>query len=54
VRAFGADEMMLDAAIIEGTSLADTIDSLLGNEAVHHLHVHNASRGCYAARVDRA
>jgi hypothetical protein len=54
VRAFAADEMMLDAAIIQGTSLASTIDGLLANEAVHHLHVHNASRGCFAARVDRA
>jgi hypothetical protein len=54
VRAFDADEMMLDAAIIEGTSLADTLDRLLANEGVHHLHVHNASRGCFAARVQRA
>ena len=54
VRAFDADEMMLDAAIIEGASLAETIDALLGNTEVHHLHVHNASRGCFAARVDRS
>jgi hypothetical protein len=53
VRAFDADEMMLDAAIIEGASLAETIDALLGNTEVHHLHVHNASRGCFAARVQR-
>ena len=53
MRAFDADEMMLDAAIIQGTSLATTIDGLLANDDVHHLHVHNASRGCFAARVDR-
>jgi len=53
VRAFDADAMMIDAALIEGTSLDDTIDRLLANGDVDHLHVHNASRGCFAARVDR-
>jgi hypothetical protein len=53
LRAFDADEMMLDAALIEGGALAATIDRLLDNDEVHHLHVHNASRGCFAARVDR-
>jgi hypothetical protein len=53
VRAFDAHEMMVDAAIIQGASLGDTLDGLLANDEVHHIHVHNASRGCYAARVER-
>jgi hypothetical protein len=54
VRAFDADEKMVDAAIIQGDTLAETLDGLLANGEVHHIHVHNASRGCFAARVDRA
>ena len=54
VRAFDADEMMVDAAIIQGTALGDTLDGLLANSEVHHVHVHNASRGCFAALVQRA
>jgi hypothetical protein len=53
-RAFDALAMMLDAALIDGRQLPTTIEQLLGNPAVDHLHVHNEPRGCFAARVDRA
>ena len=45
---------MLDAALIEGDDLRDTIEMLFDNAGINHLHVHNASRGCFAARVERA
>jgi hypothetical protein len=54
VRGFDNAAMMLDAALIEGDDLAKTIESLFDNPAIDHLHVHNASRGCFAARVGRA
>ena len=53
VRAFDASAMMLDAALIDGRQLPTTIEQLLANPAVDHLHVHNEPRGCFAARVDR-
>ncbi|HEX2784166.1 MAG TPA: DUF1203 domain-containing protein, partial [Ilumatobacteraceae bacterium] len=53
VRAFDTSDMMLDAALIDGRELAPTIERLLENTAVDHLHVHNEPRGCFAARVDR-
>jgi hypothetical protein len=53
VRGFDSTSMMLDAALIEGTDLAGTIETLFDNPAIDHLHVHNASRGCWAARVER-
>ena len=53
VRAFDTSEMMLDAALIEGADLGMTIERLLENEAIDHLHVHNEPRGCFAARVER-
>ena len=53
VRGFDEAAMMLDAALIEGTELSATIETLFENPAIDHLHVHNASRGCWAARVER-
>ena len=53
VRGFDQAAMMLDAALIEGSDLRDTIGTLFDNPAIDHLHVHNASRGCFAARVER-
>ena len=53
VRGFDHAAMMLDAALIEGDDLRKTIETLFDNPAIDHLHVHNASRGCWAARVDR-
>jgi len=54
VRSFDADEMMIDAAVIDGADLPTTIDAMFADELSHMLHVHNAQRGCYAVRVDRA
>ena len=53
VRGFDSAAMMLDAALIEGDDLPGTIETLFENPAIDHLHVHNASRGCWAALVKR-
>ena len=54
VRAFDAGAMMIDAAVIDGTDLAGTLERFLAEPACDHVHVHNASRGCWATRADRA
>jgi hypothetical protein len=53
VRAFDRDAMMTDADVIEGNALEPLIEAMFGDPAVAYLHVHNAKRGCFAARVDR-
>ncbi|MEO7360626.1 MAG: DUF1203 domain-containing protein [Gemmatimonadaceae bacterium] len=53
VRAFDRLGMMIDADVIDGADAAPTFERLLGNDKTAYLHVHNAKRGCYAARVDR-
>ncbi len=53
VRAFDADGMMVDADCIEGPALEPVIERLFGDSRTAYLHVHNARRGCFAARVDR-
>lgn len=54
VRAFDATGMMVDANVVEGHDLEPLIERLLSAESVDYLHLHNARRGCYLARVDRA
>ena len=54
VRAFDARHMMVDAEVVEGAHAAALFDRLLSNGSVSYLQVHNARRGCYSARVERA
>ena len=53
VRSFDDRAMMIDAAIVDGTDLALTIERLFTDKAAARLHVHNASRGCWAVTVER-
>lgn len=53
VRAYDADGMMLAADLASGDDAEALFASLLAWEDAAYLHVHNAKRGCYAARVER-
>ena len=54
LRAFDAKGMMLDADVIEGREVETVIARMFADPNVAYIHVHNAKRGCYAARIDRA
>jgi hypothetical protein len=54
VRAFDGVGMMIDADVMQGEELTPAIKRMLNIPAVQYLHIHNAKRGCFAARVDRA
>ncbi len=53
MRAFDSAGMMVDAEIVEGRRLETVIEKMFSIESVAYLHLHNAQRGCFAARVDR-
>lgn len=53
VRAFDRDEMMLDAAVIDGTGLGDQLRRFFDDEDTNEIHIHNATRGCWATSVIR-
>lgn len=53
VRAFDRDAMMIDAAVIYGTELDDQLRRFFDDEATTEIHVHNATRGCWATSVKR-
>lgn len=54
LRAYAADGMMLDADVVEGTDIEPVIERLFANPDVSYIHAHNAKRGCYSGRIDRA
>ncbi len=53
VRSFDADEMMIDAAVIDGQDLDATIRTFFDDRSADVVHVHNATRGCWATAVAR-
>lgn len=53
VRAFDAEHMMIDAEVCEGAQAATMFERFLADPQTSYLQVHNARRGCYAARVER-
>ncbi len=54
LRAFDDRGMMLDADVVEGREVEPLIARLFANPTVSYLHAHNARRGCYSGRIDRA
>jgi len=54
LRAYDAEGFMREADVVDGAEVEDAIARLFADEAVSYLHVHNAKRGCFACRVERA
>lgn len=54
LRAYDVAGMMIDADIIDGSRVESLIGRLLENLEVAYIHAHNAKRGCYSGRIDRA
>ncbi len=54
LRAFDEAGMMVDAEIASGDALEPVIARMFAAPEVAYIHAHNAGRGCYAARIDRA
>lgn len=53
LRAFDAHGMMVDAALAQPGEADGATRQLLLNEQADHIDAHNATRGCFAARVER-
>jgi Protein of unknown function (DUF1203) len=54
LRAYDAAGMMLDADVVEGENAERIIDRFFCSPDVAYIHAHNAKRGCYSGRIDRA
>ena len=54
LRGYSSEGMMLDADVVEGRDMDSVVERLLANPAIAYIHAHNAKRGCYSGRIDRA
>ena len=54
VRAYDADDLMVDADVCEGANVRQVLERFVADEAVAFIHLHNAKRGCFSCRVERA
>jgi hypothetical protein len=54
LRAYDTDDLMVDAEVVEGADAMEVIARFFVREDVSYIHVHNARRGCYSCRIDRA
>ena len=53
LRAFDADDLMVDADLVDGRAMEGIIEHFFANPHIAYIHAHYAKRGCYAARIDR-
>ena len=54
LRAYDPAGMMLDADVVDGKDVEGVILRFFGSSHVACIHAHNAKRGCYSGRIDRA
>jgi len=54
LRGFDAVGMMADAVLVQPGEGEAGIHQLLADPAITAIHAHNATRGCFSARIERA
>ena len=54
LRGFDADGMMAEAMLTRPGEADAGIRKLFSNPEIQTIHAHNATRGCFAARIERA
>jgi hypothetical protein len=54
LRAYDSDDMMVDADVVPGDDVEAALARLFSRADSAYVHIHNAKRGCYACRVERA
>jgi Protein of unknown function (DUF1203) len=54
LRGYNAEDLIVEADVIEGDNVRSAIECFFARDDVRTIHVHNAKRGCYSCRVDRA
>jgi hypothetical protein len=54
LRAYDGEDLIVDAEVVQDSDAPAVIERFFARDDVSYIHVHNARRGCYACRVDRA
>jgi hypothetical protein len=54
LRAYDEHGMMEEGVVIDGAEFEHAVEALFARQNIAYIHAHYASRGCYAARIDRS
>jgi hypothetical protein len=54
LRGFDGDGMMMDALLAQPGEAEAAIRTLFDNPAIDTIHAHNATRGCFSAKIERS
>lgn len=54
LRAYDTDDMMVEADVVQGDEVNGALSRLFARPDAVVVHIHNAKRGCYSCRVERA
>ena len=54
LRGYDAQDCMVEADVVSGNDVEEAIARFFARNEVRYIHVHNAKRGCFACRIDRA
>jgi hypothetical protein len=54
LRGFDGDGMMMDALLAQAGEAEAAIRTLFDNPAIDTIHAHNATRGCFSAKIERS
>ncbi len=54
LRAYNRKGMIIGTEVVHGMETEDAIERLFSDENTAYIHAHNAGRGCYSGRIDRA
>jgi hypothetical protein len=54
LRGYDAQDCIVEADVVSGDTAEEAITRFFANANVGYIHIHNAKRGCFACRIDRA
>ncbi|MEP6883856.1 MAG: DUF1203 domain-containing protein [Gammaproteobacteria bacterium] len=54
VRAYDSADLIVDATVCDGKDIAAAVTRIFDDSQVAYIHLHNANRGCFSCRVNRA
>jgi Protein of unknown function (DUF1203) len=54
LRCYNRESIMIDATLVEGKIVSETLQELFANKEIAYVHVHNAKPGCYNCVAERA
>ncbi|HVV64109.1 MAG TPA: DUF1203 domain-containing protein [Rhizomicrobium sp.] len=54
LRGYDGADCIVEADVVSGDSVEEAIGRFFARDDVCYIHVHNAGRGCFACRIDRA